>query len=60
MRTEVRILWYINSTMKTYQQDYTTYQTYALLDFEKDIPADKNFFKKWAGSFLKKILSADK
>ena len=44
-------LWYINSTMKTYQQDYTTYQTYALLDFEKDIPADKNFFKKWAGSF---------
>lgn len=51
MRTEVRILWYINSTMKTYQQDYTTYQTYALLDFEKDIPADKNFFKKWAGSF---------
>ena len=30
--------------MKTYQQDYTAYQTYALLDFnisfEKDIPAD--------------------
>ena len=29
--------------MKTYQQDYTAYQTYALLDFnisfEKDIPA---------------------
>ena len=45
MRTEVRILWYINSTMKTYQQDYTTYQTYALLDFEKDIPADKNFLR---------------
>lgn len=47
MRTEVRILWYINSTMKTYQQDYTTYQTYALLDFEKDIPADKNFFAQF-------------
>lgn len=47
MRTEVRILWYINSTMKTYQQDYTAYQTYALLDFnisfEKDIPSDKIF-----------------
>jgi len=30
--------------MKTYQQDYTAYQTYALLDFnisfEKDVPAD--------------------
>lgn len=30
--------------MKTYQQDYTTYQTYALLDFnisfEKNIPTD--------------------
>ena len=44
MRTEARILSYDNFIMKTYQQDYTAYQTYALLDFnisfEKDVPAD--------------------
>ena len=39
-------MWYIDSSMKTYQQDYTAYQTYALLDFnisfEKDVPEYDN------------------